>query len=80
MKYNGNVLACEVADSTGELTAMFYGRPYPNPKLDNYFEINVTGLPVFLVDPKNHIYVVPNIFPLPLNGRVVRYGQTPFPR
>jgi hypothetical protein len=26
MKHDSIVLACEVADSTGELTAMFYGR------------------------------------------------------
>jgi hypothetical protein len=26
MKHHSEVLACEVADSTGELTAMFYGR------------------------------------------------------
>lgn len=26
MKHDSNVLACEVADSTGELTAVFYGR------------------------------------------------------
>jgi hypothetical protein len=28
MKHDGNVLACEVADSTGELTAVFYGRAH----------------------------------------------------
>ena len=26
VKHDSNVLACEVADSTGELTAVFYGR------------------------------------------------------
>jgi len=28
MKHDSNVLACEVADSTGELTAVFYGRAH----------------------------------------------------
>ena len=28
MKHDGTVLACELADSTGELTAMFYGRAH----------------------------------------------------
>ena len=28
MKHDSNVLACEVADSTGELTAVFYGRTH----------------------------------------------------
>ena len=28
MKHDSNVLVCEVADSTGEVTAVFYGRAH----------------------------------------------------
>jgi amino acid transporter len=43
MKHDGNVLACEVADSTGELTAMFYGRAHI-PGLEPGRQVRLRGM------------------------------------
>jgi hypothetical protein len=59
--------------TSSQLARRFVGRPYLGRRFTHYLEIDVTGLSV--MEGRPGVFVVPNVDPLDLVGRIVSWGR-----
>ena len=62
------------AMSPAQLSRVFLGMPFHGRRFANYVGIDATGLLVVMGRP--HVYVVPNILPLDVAGRIRGFGSS----
>jgi hypothetical protein len=56
----------------GQLSRALIGHPFLGRRFTHFVEIEIDGLTV--IEGRPHVFVIPNIHPLNLTGRIVRSG------